>query len=160
MDYCMECGARLTKKLHPTDGETPWCPACGEFRFPVFSTAVILILTNPARDRILLIQQYGRPFYILCAGYVNRGEDAETAAVREVREELDLTVTELRYNGSRYFAPSNTLMLNFTAVAAEEEPRPNREVDRWRWFSPEEAREAIKPGSLAAEFLNRYLDSL
>ena len=160
MDYCMHCGAKLAVKPHPAEGPTPWCPVCGEYRFPVFSTAVSMIVTNAARDRILLIKQYGRPFYILAAGYVNKGEDAEHTVVREIREELDMTVTEARFNKSRYFAPTNTLMLNYTAVVAETEPRPNREVDAWRWFTLPEARANIKPDSLAQEFLNRYLDSL
>ena len=160
MDYCMHCGEKLIVKPHPTEGPTPWCPVCGEYRFPVFSTAVSMIVTNPARDRILLIKQYGRPFYILVAGYVTKGEDAEQTVVREIREELDMSVVEYRFNKSRYFAPTNTLMLNFTAVVAEAEPRPNEEVDAWRWFTLSEARTVIKPDSLAREFLFSYLDSL
>ena len=158
MNYCMQCCGKLHMKRHETEGEVPFCDQCGDYRFPIFNTAVSMIVTNPARDKVILIQQYGRPFYILCAGYVNRGEDAEDAAVREVKEELGLTVEELRFNRSHYFAPSNTLMLNFTAVVRQEEAHPNWEVDRWRWFPLAEARKNIKPGSLAAAFLNGYLD--
>ena len=158
MNYCMQCGGRLRLKRHETEGDIPFCDACGEYRFPIFNTAVSMIVENPSRDRVILIQQYGRPVYILCAGYVNRGEDAEDAAVREVREELGLTVTRLRFNRSHYFAPSNTLMLNFTATVAEEEAHPNWEIDRWRWFTLPEARESVKPNSLARAFLLGYLD--
>ena len=84
--------------------------------------------------------------------------DAEDAVAREVREELGLTVETLRFNHSRYYPRTNTLMLNFTVTVAEEDPHPNWEVDAWRWFTPEEARASIKPGSLAAAFLNGYLD--
>ena len=161
MKYCMDCGAELVMKRHEAEGtDVPYCPRCRDWRFPVFSTAVSMILTNAARDRVLLIKQYGRPFYVLCAGYVNRGEDAEDAVVREVREELGMTVTEYRFNRSRYFPPSNTLMLNFTATVREETPRPNAEVDAWSWFSLPEARNAIKPDSLAAAFLQGWLDGL
>ncbi|MBR1586513.1 MAG: NUDIX domain-containing protein [Clostridia bacterium] len=158
MNYCMQCGGRLRIRRHETEGDIPYCDACAEYRFPIFSTAVSMIVTNPARDRVILIQQYGRPFYILCAGYVNKGEDAEAAAARELMEELGLHARALHFNRSHYFAPSNTLMLNFTAVVEESEARPNWEIDAWRWFSLPEARQAIKPGSLAAAFLNGYLD--
>jgi NAD+ diphosphatase len=117
-----------------------------------------MIVLNPARDKVLLIQQYGKPFYILVAGYVNKGEDAEDAAVREVREEMGLHVTSLAFNRSHYFAPSNTLMLNFTATVAGDEPTPNREVDSYDWFTPEEAKANIKEGSLAERFLLYYLN--
>ena len=158
MNYCMQCGTKLVFRRHETEGEVPWCETCGDWRFPVFNTAVSMLVMNRTRDRVILIRQYGRPFYILCAGYVNRGEDAEDAAVREIREELGLTVAELRFNRSHYFPPSNTLMLNYTATVNETDAHPNWEVDAWRWFSLSEAREKIKPGSLAAAFLNGYLD--
>ena len=67
---------------------------------------------------------------------------------------------EIHFNESRYFAPSNTLMLNFAVTVAEDEAQPNWEIDAWRWFSREEARGAILPGSMAARFLNEYFDRL
>lgn len=158
MNYCMHCGTKLRLKHHETEGDIPWCDTCGDYRFPVFSTAVSMVILSPARDQALLIRQYGRPFYILCAGYVNKGEDAEDAVRREIREELGLTAREIHFNRSRYFAPSNTLMLNFTAVAEDAQVHPNQEIDDWQWFPLEEARRSVKPGSLAAAFLTGYLD--
>ncbi len=153
MNYCMQCGHRLVLRPLEGEGEIPYCEQCGEYRFPVFNTAVSMVVENKAGDRILLIRQYGGESHILVAGYVNRGEDAENAVRRELREELDLTVKELHFNRSRYFPPSNTLMLNFTAVVEDTEPHPNREIDSWSWFTPEEARQQIRHGSLAEAFL-------
>ncbi len=139
------------------EGEIPYCDTCGAFRFPVFNTAVSMIVMNEAHDQILLIEQYGKPGYVLVAGYVNKGEDAEAAARREAAEELGLTLTAVQFNRSRYFAPSNTLMLNFTVTAAAQEARPNAEIDRYSWFSVEEARQQIRQNSLAQAFLEGYL---
>lgn len=157
MHYCMQCGGKLELRKHESEGIIPWCESCGDWRFPVFNTAVSMIITNRTADRVLLIQQYGKPTYIFVAGYVNKGEDAETAAIREVREELGMTVTSLQFNHSRYFPPSNTLMLNFTVTVAEEDAHPNEEIDAWRWFSLEEAEKNIRPNSLAAAFLYGWL---
>ena len=49
-------------------------------------------------SKILLIQQYGKARNILVAGYVNKGESAEEAVVREVKEETGLTVVDYRFN--------------------------------------------------------------
>ena len=106
---------------------------------------------------MIMIRQYGRPHYILVAGYVNQGEDAEDAAVREVKEEIGLEVRSLQFNRSHYFAPSNTLMLNFTVTVDYQEAHPNYEVDSWKWFTVEEAQKQIKPDSLAQSFLNGFL---
>ncbi len=161
MNYCSQCGGKLETRFHEGEGRLiPWCESCGAWRYPMYNTAVSMVVMDERREKVLLIRQYGRPHWVLVAGYVNLGEDAEDAAAREIREELDMTVRSLRFNHSHYFAPSNTLMLNFTATVAEELPSPNREVDSWSWFSVEEARANIKPGSLAQAFLNGSFDGV
>ncbi len=161
MNYCMHCGARLQMRHHSEEGRAvPYCPDCAEYRFPVFNTGVSMIVTNPSRSRILLIRQYGGTEYILCAGYVNKGEDAESAAVREVKEELGFDVSDIRFNRSHYYAPSNTLMFNFTVTVSGDDAHPNAEIDSWSWFSVEEARQNIRRNSLAQAFLNGYLDGI
>ena len=159
MNYCMQCGTKLVMKYHESEGkEIPYCSTCSDYRFPVFNTAVSMVVTNQAEDRILLIKQYGRDSYILVAGYINKGEDAEDAVKREIGEEMGLEVLECHFNRSHYFAPSNTLMLNFTAIVEEGEPSPNSEIDSWKWFSVSEARENIRDRSLAQAFLNGFFD--
>ena len=158
MRYCMVCGGRLKMKYLQSEGcDIPYCEGCGGFRFPVFSTAVSMVVLSPDREKYLLIQQYGTPFWRLTAGYINRGEDAEHAVRREIMEELGLRTGPISFNRSHYYAPSNTLMLNFTAVAESLDVHPNEEVDAWRWFSREEARQNIRPDSLAQAFLEGYI---
>ena len=43
MKYCMHCGSRLDEKYLMGEGMVPYCPDCGEFRFPVYRTAVSVI---------------------------------------------------------------------------------------------------------------------
>ena len=127
----------------------------------MYNTAVSMIVTDEKTGRILLIQQYGRPSYILVVGYVNRGESAENAVRREILEETGLHAGRIRFNRTRFFEPSNTLMCNFTAFVSDADRlHTNREVDRYSWFSPAEARRNIRPNSLAAAFLNAYLDEI
>lgn len=152
----MVCGAGLQEKYLATEGRMiPWCPECKEFRFPVFNTAVSMIVMNEAGDSVLLIRQYGKNSWILVAGYVNQGEDAEDAVRREVKEEMNLDVKSMHFNRSHYYAPSNTLMLNFT-VKVEGSPKPDWEVDAWEIFSIAEARKNIRNPSLARDFLEGY----
>lgn len=158
MNYCMECGSPLQMKLHPEEGLVPYCESCGVFRYPMFNSAVSLLVIDEAKEHIILIRQYGKPHYILVAGYVNQGEDAEDAARRELREELGLDAKSVSFNRSHYFPPSNTLMLNFTVTVSFEEARPNHEVDDWRWFTVGEACEAVKSNSLARAFLLGWCD--
>ena len=157
--HCRKCGAKLIEKEMKNEGIVPYCPECEEYRFPQYNVAVSMIVVNKSKDEILLIQQYGRPSYVLVAGYVNRGESLEDAVRREIKEETGMTVTELKFNRTQFFERSESLMCNFTAfVEDDSEMDPNYEIDKYSWFSREGARENIRPDSLAEFFLNSYLD--
>ena len=159
MKYCMECGSELVLKYLEDEGEIPYCGRCGQFRFPVFSVAVSVEVQSPDRERILLIKQYGKDRYILVAGYINKGENAEDTVRREVMEEIGLKVHNVHFEKSEYFRPSNTLMLNFSCVAESEDLSgvSEKEIDSCRWFSRDQAAEEIADGSLAEKFLLRFL---
>ena len=157
--HCRECGAALIKKELMGEGIVPFCPKCGEFRFPMYNVAVSMIVINRQTNQILLIQQYGKTSYVLVAGYVNRTESLENAVAREIKEETGMTVSEIRFNRTRFFEQSNTLMCNFTAfVENDAELQTNEEIDTFAWFGFDDARKNIRPNSLAAYFLNTFLD--
>ena len=156
--HCAACGAKLITKTHPTDGEIPFCPACGDFRFPGFNTAVSMIVFNADKTHILLLNQYGKDG-ILVAGYVGRGDNLEDTVRREVMEETGLAVKEIIFNTSRYYEGSNTLMCNFACVTeADELHIAKDEVDSARWVPVKDVLGEMLPHSLAQWFTRTYLD--
>ena len=158
-NYCRECGTKLVPRELENEGIVPYCPKCEQYRFPQYNVAVSMIVVNEEKDEILLIQQYGRPSYILVAGYVSRGEALEDAVAREVREETGMTVSRIKFNRTQFFEKSDTLMCNFTAfVKDSSELDPNYEIDSYAWFTRDEARANIRPNSLAEYFLVSYLE--
>lgn len=156
MKYCVECGTKLIYKYLEKEGMIPYCQKCNEYRFPIFSSAVSMLILNPDKNKILLIQQYGKPSFILVAGYINKGENALEAVKREVFEEVRLHVSELTFNSSEYYEPTNTCMFNFSCVSDSENFTLNNEVDKAQWFTFEEAEKNIKENSLAQKFLKNY----
>ena len=157
--HCFECGTALVERELDGEGVVPYCPECQQFRFPMYNVAVSMIVINEQNGTILLIKQYGKPSFVLVAGYVNRGEQVEHAVGREIKEETGMTVSRIQFNRTSFLEPSNTLMCNFTAfVKDDSELSTNAEIDSFQWFSPEEARQNIRPNSLAERFLNAYLD--
>ncbi len=160
-NYCKICGDKLKIRYLEKEGDIPYCENCKEYRFPSFNTAISAIVYSPKHDKIALIQQYGKKRNILVAGYINQGEGAEHALCREIQEELGLKVKSYSFNASEYFEPSNTLMVNFACtVDSDELTHINDEIDYIRWYSPEEALEAISHGSLAEKFLMHWLAKL
>lgn len=158
MEYCKTCGHPLQLHFLEHEGIIPYCEHCKEFRFPLSNTAVSLIVLSPQKDQILLIQQYGRPQYILVAGYVDQKESLEEALMREVKEELGRTVWKYQYLRSEYFEKSNTLMCNFAVVIDDVslEKVSEWEIDQATWFSFADAKQAIYQGSLAQRFLLNF----
>ena len=82
--HCFECGTALVEKELENEGIVPFCPKCEQYRFPMYNVAVSMIVINEQTGEILLIKQYGRPWFVLVAGYVNRGEHVEHAVGREI----------------------------------------------------------------------------
>lgn len=158
MKFCYECGTELTEKYLEREGMVQYCPHCQQFRFPIYNTAVSMEVLNPVQTHVLLIQQYGKRRNVLVAGYVNRGEQAEHAVAREVKEEVGLNVHNITFQQSRFFEPSNTLMLNFSCIADSEDlSGVTDEVDRAAWVPLDRAEEEIVPKSLAKNFLMGFL---
>ena len=71
------------------------------------------------------------------AGYVEPGESAEACVVREVAEEVGVTLRSLRYESSQSWPFPGSLMLGFTAVAdpAQAITVDPEEIAEARWFS-------------------------
>lgn len=157
MKYCSECGNELIEKQCDHDGMVPYCPKCEEFRFEPFNSAISTVLFNANKDKILMIQQYGRPSNILVAGYINKGENANEALAREVKEEVDLNVVDFMYNDNVYFEKSNTLIHNFISYVDSETFHLTDEVDHANWFVIRDAWLQVKENSLAKQFMFKAL---
>jgi NAD+ diphosphatase len=83
--------------------------------------------------------------YSCLAGFVEAGESAEAAVIREVAEEVGVHVSRLRYLGSQAWPYPGSLMLGFTALADPDEPLrvDETEIAAARWFTRTEIRESI-----------------
>ncbi|MFC4017267.1 NAD(+) diphosphatase [Micromonospora sp. GCM10011542] len=110
------------------------------------------------------------------AGYVEPGESAEAAVLREVREEVGVGVERIVYAGSQAWPFPGSLMLGFLATADPEDPVrvDPTEIAYARWFSRAEIGAALAgrtvdvgggarlilppPSSIALFLIHRWLD--
>ena len=152
--YCRQCGAKLTLRFCENEGLVPYCDKCEAYMFPQFNVAVSMVVTNRAQDKILLAKHVEDEDFILFAGYIKKGENAEKTIPREIKEELGLSVVKAKYMSSRYHAQRDVLMLNFIVVVEDEPIRIKEdEIAEARWCTPEEALALIRKGTTAEFFL-------
>ena len=108
--FCLECGTALEARHHE-DRLRPTCPACGFIHYLDPKVAVAVILGD--EHGVLLGRRCidpGSGRWSFPAGYVNRGEVLEEAALREVEEELGVSV-ELRGLVGAYSERGNAVVL-------------------------------------------------
>ena len=158
--YCKECGQKLSLRFCENEGLVPYCDQCEQYMFPQFSVAVSMVVTNRAQDKILLAKHTEDADFILFAGYVKKGENAEKTIPREIKEELGLSVVKTKYMSSRYHATKDVLMLNFIVVVEDTPIKLNEEIAEARWCAPEEALQLIRKGTTAEFFLNNAVREL
>lgn len=91
--FCIRCGSQLAPATAPD--LKPACPKCQWF-LATDATPVALVLARAPSGRIVYTRQRGWPTdaWGLVSGYIEVGETAEAAAVREVAEEIGLAARD------------------------------------------------------------------
>ena len=142
--FCGRCGAETGSAR---GGHERVCPACGNQSFPRLDPAIIVLVTDA--NRCLLGRQASWPKgrYSSIAGFVEHSETLESAVAREVLEETDIRVRDVRYRSSQPWPYPGSLMLGFRAEAASSVIRCNDgELEHAAWFSRDEIAESVDKG--------------
>ncbi len=142
---CSSCG---TPTVSIQAGHARRCPVDGQVSFPRTDPAVIMLVTSPERDRAVLGRQPHWPAgrFSCLAGFVEAGESAERAVVREVAEEVGLQVRDVHFGASQPWPFPASLMLAFTAVADVTPVAPrDGELAAAGWFTRREVGGVLLP---------------
>jgi NAD+ diphosphatase len=150
--YCGRCSTHTARKI----GEFSMsCPACGLVTYPRISPAVMVLISRG--DELLLARSHRfKPgVFSALAGFVEAGETLEQCAAREVREEVGLEITNLRYFGSQSWPFPDSLMVAFFAdyAGGTIQPDPN-EIEDAGWFSRSALPALPEPMSLAWQMID------
>ena len=93
---------------------------CGETHYPRTDPAIIVLVQREDRALFGRKPEWPSNRYSTIAGFVEPGESAEQAVVREVAEETGIDVTAARYHSSQPWPFPGSLMLGYHAEAGND----------------------------------------
>ncbi len=160
------CGACASPTELSTTDRSRSCPQCKIPTYPRLAPAMIVAVEKG--DQILLARSPHFPAGIMSvlAGFVEPGESAEEAVIREVFEETAIVVKDVEYFSSQAWPFPNSLMLGFRAkYESGEIAIDGEEIEAADWFSADAMPTAF-PGNvsisqwLIRDFLERNARSV
>lgn len=159
--YCPTCGSKLTLKEAGDDGGVPYCEHCAKYWFDGFSTCVIILVANELQEIAMLRQNYlSTQYYSYVSGFIQPGENAESTAMREVKEELGIDLDSLDFAGTYYFPKRDQLMIGFIGLCRKQPLRLSSEVNNAKWIPANEAESLMfpdSPGNAMHPIFRKYL---
>ncbi|MGN0613084.1 MAG: NAD(+) diphosphatase [Porcipelethomonas sp.] len=162
--YCPQCGTKLSDKIAGDDGFIPFCEKCEKYWFDTFASCVIVLVANEFNEIALLNQNYiSEKHANFVSGYIVPGENAEETAIREVKEEIGITLEKLEYAGTYWFEKKDMLMHGFIGYAKKTDFILSSEVDSAEWVKALKAPEKMfpdRPGNVMHPLYRKYLNEI
>lgn len=157
MKYCSCCGNRVREELH--EGIKRYvCEACEAVYYDNPKPCVASVIMDG--QKVLLTKRAIEPGldkWDLVGGFLDQGEDPETALRREVKEELGVDVSWCRFFGfymDAYGEDGDSTLNMAYLCKLDGEPRVNtHEFREMRWFSLSEL-----PGEYAFKMVREVLE--
>lgn len=140
--FCGVCG---DPNLLRSSGHRMMCSneECARESYPRIDPAIIVLVTH--KDSCLLGRNAKWPArqFSTLAGFVEPGESLEDAVVREVYEEVQLHLEDIRYVSSQPWPFPASAMCGFYAEATDRNNGSSEEVDEARWFTVASLTQAV-----------------
>ena len=140
--FCGICGS---PNLLRSAGHRMACSndECARESFPRIDPAIIVLVTHGDSCLLGRNARWRPKQFSTLAGFVEPGESLEDAVVREVYEEVQVSLTDIRYVSSQPWPFPASAMCGFYAEAVDRDSGSSEEVDEARWFTVKSLTQAV-----------------
>lgn len=154
--FCGVCGAPTENSREET---AKICTQCGHIAYPRIAPAIITAVIKDEQILLARSNRFASNFYSVIAGFVEPGETLEDCVRREVREEVGLSVGNIRYFSSQPWPFPDSLMVGFIAdYQSGEIAVDGREILAADWFVPENFPEIPGEYSVARKLIDWFVE--
>lgn len=156
--YCGRCGK--PSRLHP-DECMMHCEYCQAQYYPVIYPCVIGLVTKGEQLLLAKNSKFTRDMYSVLAGFIEPGENAEQAFRREVKEEVGIDISNIRYVKSQSWPFPSQLMLGFFAdYRSGDICVDGEEIIHAQWFDPQNLPEIPPPETISGQLIRMHIDNI
>jgi NAD+ diphosphatase len=142
--HCAVCGAATEIA---DGGAKRQCPECKAEHFPRSDPVAIVLAVHDGACLLGRSPRFPPGFLSALAGFVEAAETPEACAVRELREEAGVQLTDVRYQFSQPWPFPSSLMMGFIAGAADRTLTLDRkEIEEARWIALDDVRKLLAGG--------------
>jgi NAD+ diphosphatase len=153
--FCGRCGAETCR--HPSE-RAALCTRCSSVTYPRLSPAIIVLGKKGEEALLASSPRFPANLHSVIAGFVEPGENCEECVHREVREEVGIEVTNIRYFGSEPWPFPDSLMLGFVADYAGGKITIDRnEIASAGWFSRDNLPGLPSPVSISRALIDAWI---
>lgn len=158
--FCPICGGALIEKYSYDEGGIPYCISCDIMFFDTPKPCVVVAVVK--NDKILLLKQsyIFKNSMVLISGYVINGEDAEKTAIREVKEETGIDISEVKYLGSYNLKEKELLMLSFMGKYIGGEISKSDEVEWVGWIDIKNSIERMSEDQIGISIVRKVIKEM
>ena len=154
--YCSICGSKNTFNL----AEGAFECSCNQLpKYPTISPCIITLIHDD--DKILLgrSKYFPQNMYSTLAGFIEAGESAEEALVREVKEEVNVAVSNITYHSSQSWPFPSQLMLGYMCkYDAGKIVLNDAELEDAKWFSIDDLPAIPPDASISGQLIRSYIE--
>lgn len=151
--FCGQCGSAM----HLVNWELAMlCHKCGHRCYPRIAPCVLVAVVKDKQILLARSSRHRAGFFSILAGFVESAETLEQAAIREVKEEVGVDITNLRYVGSQPWPFPHSLMAGFIADYTDGKIvcQP-QEIEEAYWFDLDKLPEIPPQQTLSGEIIRR-----
>ncbi len=155
LQYCSQCGAKAQKIVNKTEKK---CATCSLSFFPHFSPAIMVLIQRDHEILLARSRHFETDMYSALAGFIDLGETAEKAVHREVREEVGLEISDLKYFGTQPWPFPDSFMIAFTAnyLSGDLTIDPE-EIEDAQWFNIHRLPKLPSHSSIARALIDSWI---